>query len=177
VGREDVRLRVRAWPLELVNGEPLDPTITAEHVDDLRTQVASDLFAGFDPDRFPRTSLPALAVSAAGYRRDDRIGEAVSLALRDALFEEGCDISRTDVLARVTRAHGVRDSGPEDDRAVLAEWREGESRGVKGSPHFFCRGLDRFCPSLDISKDETGELHVRRDTEALDAFLAECFKI
>jgi predicted DsbA family dithiol-disulfide isomerase len=177
LGRDDVVLRVRAWPLELVNGEPLDPTITAEHVDDLRTQVASDLFAHFDPDHFPRTSLRALAVAAVAYRRDDGIGEAVSLALRDALFEEGCDISRADVLASVANAHGVGDSGPEDDRAVLAEWREGESRGVIGSPHFFCRELEVFCPSLDISKDEAGQLHVRRDTGALDAFLTECFKI
>jgi hypothetical protein len=73
LGRDDVVLRVRAWPLELVNGEPLDPTITAEHVDDLRTQVASDLFAHFDPDHFPRTSLRALAVAAVAYRRDDGI--------------------------------------------------------------------------------------------------------
>lgn len=101
LGRDDVIVRVRAWPLELVNGVPLDPTITAEHVDDLPAQVASDLFCDFDPGQFPRTSLPALAVAAAAYSRDDRTGEAVSVALRDALFEEGRDISRPDVLASV----------------------------------------------------------------------------
>jgi predicted DsbA family dithiol-disulfide isomerase len=176
MGRDDVVLRVRAWPLELVNGAPLDPKTTGEHVDDLRTQVATDLFSHFDPSHFPLTTLPALALVAAAYRRDDASGEAVSLALRDALFEEGRDISHSDVLAAVASEHGVGDPGIEDDRAVRDEWHEGESRGVKGSPHFFCGGAEAFCPTLDISKDAEGHVHVRRDMEALDAFLAECFK-
>jgi predicted DsbA family dithiol-disulfide isomerase len=175
LGRDDVLLRVRAWPLELVNEAPLDPTITAEHVNDLRTQVAPDLFAHFDREHFPRTSLPALAVVAAGYRRDDQTGEAVSLALRNALFEEGRDISRPDVLASVARASGINRVDARDERAVLAEWHEGEVRGVKGSPHFFCGKAQVFCPSLDISKDDKGQLHLRRNMEALNALLAECF--
>jgi hypothetical protein len=150
--------------------------ITAAHVDDLRTQVASDLFAHFDLENFPHTSLPALAVVAAAYRRDDRTGEAVSLALRDALFEKGRDISHPDVLGSVVSTHSLGDPGDEDDHTVRAEWHEGESRGVKGSPHFFCRGIDAFCPSLDISKNEEGQLRLRRDMGALDAFLAECFE-
>lgn len=177
LGRGDVVVRVKAWPLELVNGQPLDPTITAEHADDLRMQVASDLFARFDPDHFPKTSLPALALAAAAYRRDDATGEAISFALRDALFEEGRDISDPDVLARVANAHGIGRPVPEDEKAVQLEWHEGESRGVKGSPHFFCGGIEAFCPSLDISKGDDGELQIRRNMEALDAFLAECFKL
>lgn len=177
LGRGDVVVRVRAWPLELVNGQPLDPKITAEHADALRAQVASDLFTHFDPDHFPTTSLPALALAAAAYRRDDTTGEAVSFALRDALFEEGRDISDPDVLASVANAHGVGHPTPDDDKAVRTEWQEGKSRGVKGSPHFFCGEVEAFCPSLDIAKDGDGELHIRRNMEALDAFLAECFRL
>jgi predicted DsbA family dithiol-disulfide isomerase len=177
LGRDDVVMRVRAWPLELVNGAPLDPTTTAAHAGDLRTQVASDLFSHFDLDHFPNTTLPALAVAAAAYRLDDPTGEAVSLALRDALFEEGRDLSRADVLGAVATAHGVDGFDDDDDEAVRADWRDGQSRGVKGSPHFFCEGLDALCPSIDISKDENGHLHLRRNMEALDAFLAECFKL
>ncbi|MFZ4518319.1 MAG: disulfide bond formation protein DsbA, partial [Microthrixaceae bacterium] len=44
-GRTDVVLRVRAWPLEVVNGEALDGPHVAEKVDALRAQVAPDLFA------------------------------------------------------------------------------------------------------------------------------------
>ncbi|MCC6183750.1 MAG: disulfide bond formation protein DsbA, partial [Microthrixaceae bacterium] len=33
-GRDDVVLRVRSWPLEVVNGAPLDAAFVAEEVDD-----------------------------------------------------------------------------------------------------------------------------------------------
>jgi predicted DsbA family dithiol-disulfide isomerase len=177
LGRGDVLVRVRAWPLELVNGQPLDPTTTAEHVNGLRTQVVPDLFTHFEPAHFPKTSLPALALAAAAYRRDDRVGETVSFALRDALFERGRDISDPDVLASVANSHGLGDPVPDDERTVRTEWREGQSRGVKGSPHFFCGEVEAFLPSLDVSKDEDGELTIRRNMEALDAFLADCFKL
>ena len=176
LGRGDVVLRVRAWPLELVNGKPLDAVTTADHVDALRSQVAPDLFAQFDPSHFPRTSLPALALAAAAYRQGDRTGEAVSLALRQSLFEEGRDISRQDVVVSVADAHGVGDVSPEDEERVMEEWREGQSQGVLGSPHFFCRDIEAFCPSLDISRDAEGHIHVQRDAQALDSFLSECFK-
>jgi len=174
IGRDDVVVRVRAWPLELVNGAPLDPRATAEHVEVLRAQVAPNLFARFDPDHFPRTSLPALDLAAAAYRHGDSVGEAVSLALRDALFEEGRDISSPDVLEGVAHAHGIDDCGPADDEAVRAEWRDGQSRGVKGSPHFFCGKEEAFCPSLVITRDERDEIHIRRNTALLETFLASC---
>ncbi len=174
IGRDDVVLRVRAWPLELLNGAPLDPRATAEHVDVLRAQVAPDLFAGFDADHFPGTTLPALALAAAAYRHSDSVGEAVSLALRDALFEEGRDISSAEVLGSVADAHGVGDVGDQDDESVRREWREGQSRGVKGSPHFFCGKEEAFCPALVITKDERDEIHIRRNTALLEAFMATC---
>jgi predicted DsbA family dithiol-disulfide isomerase len=175
LGRADVAVRVRSWPLELVNGAPLDVDATAAHVEDLREQVAPSLFAGFDPSRFPRTTLPALALASAAYRKDDGTGEAVSLALRDALFEEGRDISRPEVLASVARSHGLDDGEAADVSEVLTDWHQGESRGVKGSPHFFCGDLESFCPSLIITRDEEGRLHLDRNLEALDAFLEKCF--
>src|SRR5579872_4650064 len=114
LGRDDVTIRVRSWPLELVNNAPLDVDTTAQHIAELREQVATGLFAGFDRDHFPATTLPALALAVAAYRRDGRMGEAVSLALRDALFEQGQDVSRDDVLSRVARAHGlVREDVPD----------------------------------------------------------------
>jgi 2-hydroxychromene-2-carboxylate isomerase len=102
-------------------------------------------------------------------------GEDVSLALRNALFEDGIDISDPDALSDIVRVEGVDSFGVTDERAVLADWREGTGRGVKGSPHFFCGDADAFCPSLDISKDGTGHLDVRRNMESLDAFLENCF--
>jgi len=177
LGREDVAIRVRSWPLELVNGAPLDVEATVAHIEELREQVAPNLFAGFDRNRFPRSTLPALALACAAYRKDNWTGEAVSLALRDALFEEGRDISRPDVLTSVARTHGLGDGHNADVGDVLADWHEGESRGVKGSPHFFCANLDSFCPSLVIVRNEEGQVHLERNLEALDRFLGECFAV
>jgi predicted DsbA family dithiol-disulfide isomerase len=102
-----VAIVVRAWPLELVNGEPLDASLLAEEVAELRAQVAPTLFLGFDATQFPTTSLPALAIANAAYRRDPRLGEQVSLALRDALFEVGLDVSNPDVLDDISARYGV----------------------------------------------------------------------
>ncbi len=174
--REDVALHVRAWPLELVNGEPLDPATTARHIEELRTQVDPDLFRRFDPNHFPTTTLPALAWVHAAYDKDMKRGEAVSIALRNALFENGVDISDPGALSDVVRAEGVGSFDAADEQAVLDDWHEGRERGVKGSPHFFCGGDDAFCPSLDIFKDGSGRLEVRRNMDVLDAFLENCFR-
>ena len=63
LGRSDVRLRVRAWPLELVNGAPMDPAMVAHKVADLRRRVAPTLFDRFDPAAFPTSSLGGLALT------------------------------------------------------------------------------------------------------------------
>lgn len=52
-------LRVRAWPLELVNGEPLAADVVAEEVRELREQVAPtcsqvSIRRGFRRPRSPR---------------------------------------------------------------------------------------------------------------------------
>jgi predicted DsbA family dithiol-disulfide isomerase len=174
-GRDDVVLLVRAWPLEIVNGHPLDPGFIDEEVVDIRAQVAPDLFTGFRPDAFPASSLPALALTDAAYRVGPTTGEHVALRLRDLLFEEGVDIADPSVLAGVATEAGV--SPPFDDHAaVLADHAEGVSRGVIGSPHFFLPDGDGvFCPSLDVSRADDGHLHVAVDTDALDHFLARCF--
>jgi len=105
-----------------------------------------------------------------------KTGEAVSLALRNALFEGGLDISDPDVLSTIVLAECVKSFDAADRRSVLADWHEGKERGVKGSPHFFCGDADAFCPSLDIFKDGTEHRRVTRNMEVLDAFLESCFR-
>ena len=175
LGRDDVALDIRAWPLELVNGMPLDPETTALHVRELQAQVAPGQFANFDPGHFPGTSLPALACVHAAYRTDLRTGEAVSFALRNALFEDGLDIARPDVLAEIAERYAIGPSTAEDEASIRSDWHEGVQRGVRGSPHFFCGDHDVFCPSLAISRDGGGHLDVKANLDELDAFLGDCF--
>ena len=83
-GRTEPRLRVRAWPLELVNGSPFDGSALAPKVEALRAGVAPDRFGGFDPAGFPRSSLPAMASEAAAHRASPEVGERFSLAVRSS---------------------------------------------------------------------------------------------
>ncbi len=172
LGRDDVRFHIRSWPLELVNGEPVDAHSISEEIDEIKPQVAADLFAGFDPGRFPASSLPALALTAEAYQLGDATGEAVAMQLRQLVFEHGRDVADPAVLAEVAQHNGVTTLG--DDAAVRNEWADGRSRGVLGSPHFFVEGESLFCPVLDIRRIDEA-LVVKVDEQAFEAFVTRCF--
>jgi predicted DsbA family dithiol-disulfide isomerase len=162
-GLSEPRLRIRAWPLELINGKPLDPHHIDAEIVALRGSVRPDLFAGFSIDTFPMTSMAAFALTAAADRSGDpALSEAVGMALRDALFEQGLDIGRPDVVEAIARRFSLEPLNPDDTAAaVRADWDEGSSRGVVGSPHFFTDdGGTWFCPGLDISRDSRGDFVV-----------------
>lgn len=174
LGRDDVALRVRSWPLELINGAALTGDFVGEEIESLREAVAPDLFGGFDADRFPVTTMPALALAACAYRGGANLGEGVSLALRTALFEEGRDISDRRVLTAIADSFGLRLPGSADMHAVHDDWREGMNRGVIGSPHFFVDSSAFFCPTLDITRVD-GHLRVAFDRDAFQDFVAAVF--
>jgi predicted DsbA family dithiol-disulfide isomerase len=174
LGRDDVRIVVRSWPLEVVNGEPFDPHKIDEEIQVLRDSVAPDLFEEFDPGSYPASTIPALAVTAAGYASDLLSGERIAFELRDLLFERGVDISDPDVLGDLADRHGLARSSMDDHRVVTEEFEEGRRRGVVGSPHYFLGDHDVFCPTLDISKP-AGEMQVRFDPERFEAFAADAF--
>jgi len=173
LGRDDLVIWVRAWPLELVNGEPLDSDAVAEEVVELRGHIAPELFRGFDAACFPTTSLPALGLAAGAYGRGERIGERVSLALRTALFEEGRDIANPAQLARIAAAADLELPGTDANRLVLADYAEGRDRGVLGSPHFFVGDQSFFCPALEIRRID-GHLRISEDEAGFSAFVACC---
>ncbi len=168
---DGVEVRVHPWPLEWVNGAPLDPAHVAAEIRAIRTEVAPTLFAGFDQATFPTTSLPALAAAERAYRAGNAEGLAVSLALRDALFEQGRDIGDPAVARAVLDAAGLDDATDDDRAAVAHGYEAGKARGVDGSPHYFTAGKSWFCPGLDISKVD-GEFVVRPDTGPFEELLA-----
>jgi hypothetical protein len=172
MGRDDVHFRIVGWPLELVNGKPVDGHFIGEEIDEIAPQVAPDLFGGFDAALFPASTLAALALTTAAYDIDDTTGETVAMELRRMLFEQGVDVSAPPALAEVAQRHGVR--VPADDSRVREEWQRGRERGVVGSPHFFVDGESLFCPVLDIRRVD-GALVVHVDEQAFEAFVARCF--
>jgi 2-hydroxychromene-2-carboxylate isomerase len=175
-GAEAVVVRVRPWPLELVNGRPQSAERTAEEIVQLRNTVAPTLFGGFRADRFPRSTLRALALAESGYDVSTEVGEALSFELRRRLFEAGEDIGDATVLEEAGRPFGLSvPTEPEASAVAEAALGAGRQRGVVGSPHFFLGASDYFCPALAVGRDESGELEVRFDHERLQAFLAAAF--
>lgn len=171
-----LQIRARAWPLELVNGAPLDAEFVGEEVEELKSEVAADLFVGFDEESFPTTTLPALALAESAYEVGQAKGEAMSLSLRDALFERGRDISDPAVLAELAAALDVPPAAAAHEEAVRASWEEGKAREVIGSPHFFTNTGGFFCPALEIKRVD-GHLRISMDPPAFEAFVASCFEI
>lgn len=159
LGHSEPRLRIHAWPLELINGKPLDAHHIGMEVTALQASVRPDLFGGFSVDTFPTTSMTAFALTAAADRTGDPVlVETVGMALRDAVFEQGLDIGRSEVVAAIAARFGLEPLDADaTSAAVRADWDEGRRRGVVGSPHFFADGgSGMFCPVLDISRDDLG---------------------
>ena len=167
-------LRVRAWPLELVNGAPLETALNAQHIDELREQVAPELFGRFDRERSATSSMPALGFIAGAYAIDDATGERVSLTVRDAFFEHGLDISDPAVLDRIASSEGIGTLPVGGEATVLQDYEEGKRRGVRGSPEFYLDGRGWYCPSLHIETID-GKLEIEPDIEEVEAFLDACF--
>jgi 2-hydroxychromene-2-carboxylate isomerase len=168
-------LSVRAWPLELGNGQPMTGASLVAKIAALREQVAPGRFEGFDPARFPSTTLPALAGEVAARRRSPVVGEAFSLAVRDALFERGADVGDPAVVNDLLSRFDVAPISPDDEADVLASFEEGRVRGVKGSPHFFVGESGFFCPSLDIEHDDDG-YEIRFDLAGFTSFIDAAFR-
>ncbi len=164
-------VRVSAWPLEWVNGEPLAASIVGHEIEAIRAQVAPDAFAGFSPSTFPRTSMPAFGLVAAGYAVAADVGEALSAAVREALFEHGLDVADPAVVAALGERYGVVPlDAAATESAVRRDLERGRARHVKGSPHFFVGERDWFCPSLRIEKRGV-DFSVSLDRTTMDEFL------
>ena len=167
-------LIVRSWPLELVNGAPMDPAKTAGNVERLRSTVAIYAFRRFDPAVFPTSTLPALALTSRAYRQSTKTGLDMAFAVRNALFEEGRNVADPAVLASLADRFGTGMPDDSDAATVLADYHEGQRRGVIGSPHFFCAGEQGFCPSLDITRDPEHGMSITFNAAAISEFLDRC---
>ena len=172
---DDTAIIVRSWPLELVNDAPMDPVKAKNNCDALREQVAPDAFACVDVEKFPTSTLDALTLVTRGYDISLQLGEAASFRVREALFEEGRDISDRSVLDDIAGELEISDYYDPQHNAVRADWEEGKKRGVIGSPHFFHGALGTFCPSLQMTREPATGITINTDTTRLQQFLQQCF--
>ena len=130
-GRGDVHLLVRSWPLEVVNGTPLDADFIAEEVDDIRAAVAPDLFTGFAATAFPASSIPGLALAAA----IDGVGVALaSKPLVEAEVAAGRLVMPFDIVIRPRQAYYLVVSEAVAERPTVStfrKWLLGEAAKVR----------------------------------------------
>ena len=166
----DVEIVIRAWPLEWVNGAPLEAAAVEAKIAALREQLGTDNFSNFRGDAWPTTTIPALNLAAAASDIDVSTGLAVSLALREALFEEGLDVGDLAVLSSVAKQFGLEAPSIEVDARVQADYEDGQRRGVRGSPDFWLGDEEFFCPALMLGHDDEG-LTAEFDTEGFENFL------
>ena len=176
-GLTQPRLRIRAWPLEVVNGKPLDPEHVRAEIIALRASVRPDLFAGFSVESFPKTSMAAFALTAAADRTGDPVLiEQVGIAIRNAVFEDGLDVGEAAVIDKIADRFGLTPlDGEAASAAVRADWEEGRDRGVIGSPHFFTAdGGNRYSPGQANCRDDVGNFVVAWK-EGTEAFVDSVF--
>lgn len=174
-GAVDTPIIVRSWPLELVNNAPMDPAKAKANCTALRKQVAPDAFQCVDENNFPISTLDALTLIAHAYSLDIKLGERAAFRVREALFEEGQDISNKAVLDEIASELGISNYYDPNHVAVHTDWEEGKKRGVIGSPHFFHGTVGTFCPSLQMSRSEDTGLTIHTDAARLQQFLEQCF--
>lgn len=165
-----VELIVRSWPLEWVNGAPLDASAVTVKIAALHDQLGVGDFDGFRESSWPTTTIPALNLAAAALSVDVSTGLAVSLALRHALFEEGRDVSDPAVLESIASEFLLELPATDADPRVSADYEEGKRRGVRGSPDFWIGSEEFFCPALTLGHDDEG-LVAEFDTDGLGMFL------
>lgn len=152
--QDRVRLRIRAFPLELHGDAAPRDILEQEWWLAALQEPAADF--GPLPDDWPTTTLPAFyAVWCARQQGEDE-GRDYDLRVRRAFFAEGRNIGSHSVLLEIAEEAGLdlpeferaRDSGRARE-AVLAEAHEGrETFRVRGTPTVMLPNGERLRVSL-----------------------------
>jgi predicted DsbA family dithiol-disulfide isomerase len=137
-----VRIRMRAFPLEVYGSGPAPRAIDEQERWLAAIQEPKAEFANFESDDWPTTTLPAFEAYWAAVQQDERLALDYDLRIRHAFFAESRNIGRRDVLIELAEAVGLdmdaflRSFESNDAReAVLSEGRSGkEQYGVRGTP-------------------------------------------
>jgi predicted DsbA family dithiol-disulfide isomerase len=137
-----VRLRTRAFPLEVYGGGPPDRHELELEMWLAALQEPQAAFASFRGNDWPTTTLPAFEAAWCANQWGDAVGQDFDLRIRRAFFAEGRNIGREAVMLELAEEAGldlarfeaVFASG-EARRAVLEEGRLGQARyDVRGTP-------------------------------------------
>lgn len=137
-----VRLRVRAFPLEVFGGEAAPRDILEQEWWLAALQEAAAEFAPYPADDWPTTTMPAFEGAWCALQQGDEPGLDFDLRLRRAFFGQGRNIGRREVVMEIAGEAGLDVKafqrlfdGTQPREAVLAEGQVGsEQFSVRGTP-------------------------------------------
>jgi predicted DsbA family dithiol-disulfide isomerase len=140
--RERVRLRLRPFPLELIDGTSAPRDILEQEWWLAAIQEPAAAFAPYRSDDWPTTTMPAFEGAWCAERQGDDAFTEYDRRVRRAFFAESRNIGKRETAIDIAREAGLdmprftRDFAGEEARAaVLAEARLGRERyRVEGTP-------------------------------------------
>jgi len=135
-------LRIRPFPLELIDGESAPRDILEQERWLEAIQEPAAAFAPYRGDDWPTTTLPAFEAAWYAARQGDAALANYDLRVRQAFFAEGRNIGRWDVLRQIAEETGLDCQRFDQDvaggaarAAVVEEARLGRERyRVRGTP-------------------------------------------
>jgi predicted DsbA family dithiol-disulfide isomerase len=136
------KLRIRPFPLELIDGESAPRDILDQEWWLAAIQESDAAFAPYRGDDWPTTTLPAFEAAWCAGRQGEQSLATYDLRVRQAFFAEGRNIGRWDVLGEIAEEVGLdrqrfdQDVAGGDARAAVVEdARLGRERyRVRGTP-------------------------------------------
>ena len=160
-----VRLRGRAFPLEILGGGPPN----REELDvEIWLAAVQESDAVFNPfkDDWPTTTLPAFDGAWCAFQLSEAIGWDFDLRIRSAFFSQGRNIGRPEVILELAQEaeldldHFTRlfKSG-QPRTAVLEEGRLGkENYRVRGTPTIMLENGKKLRHPITYPKIENGKI-------------------
>jgi predicted DsbA family dithiol-disulfide isomerase len=140
--RGRVRLRLRPFPLELIDGTSAPRDILAQEWWLAAIQEPAAAFAPYCSDDWPTTTMPAFEAAWCAARQGNEAFTEFDRRVRRAFFAESRNIGRRETALELAQEAGLdmsrfrRDfAGDEARAAVVAEARLGRERyRVEGTP-------------------------------------------
>jgi predicted DsbA family dithiol-disulfide isomerase len=160
-----VRLRGRAFPLEIYGGGPPDREELELEIWLAALQEPEAVFKPFKDD-WPTTTLPAFEGAWCAFQQGEAVGWDFDLRLRRAFFYEGRNIGRQAVVLELAREAGLdmdhftRMLKSDKARsAVLEEGRLGKERyRVRGTPTVMLADGKKLRHQLAYPNIENGKI-------------------
>lgn len=158
--QERVRVRMRAFPLEVYGSGPAPRDILDQERWLAAIQEPKAEFAPFEGDDWPTTTLPAFEAFWSAAQQDEALALDYDLRIRHAFFAESRNIGRREVLIELAEAVGLNmaeflrlfESGTARE-AVLNEGQLGrEQYRVRGTPSLMLADGTRLKPPLAFPK-------------------------